>query len=101
MSAEYKYTQVGYVTIMMILLVGALTWFIFDAALNSSDGQSATTLKVTGLLVAGFFVLVLAAFYSFTIQVAEGKLSFWFGFGVARKSMPLEEIHSVEVVGNP
>ena len=101
MSAEYKYTQVGFVTIIMILLVGALTWLIFNAAIKSSDGQSETTLKSTGLVVAGFFIFVLAAFYSFTIQVAEGKLSFWFGFGVARKSIPLEDIHSVEVVKNP
>lgn len=101
MSAEYKYTQVGFVTIIMILLVGAFTWFIFDAAIKSSESQLALMLKVIGLVVAGFFVLVLAAFYSFTIQVAAGELSFWFGFGVARKSITLQDIHSVEVVKNP
>jgi hypothetical protein len=56
MSAEYKYTQVGYVTIIMILLFGAFTWFIFDAAIKSSESQSALMLKVIGLLVVGFFV---------------------------------------------
>lgn len=101
MSAEYKHTQVGFVTIIMILLVGTFTWIIFDAVIKSSDGQSETMLKITGLVVAGFFILVLAAFYSFTIRAAEGKLSFWFSFGVARKSIPLKEIHSVEVVKNP
>jgi hypothetical protein len=101
MNSEFKYTQLGIVTIIMILLVGVLTAFIFDSAIKSAAGQAGTMLKVTGLVVAGILVLVLVSFYSFTIQVAEGRLSFWFGFGVARKSYPLEGINSVEVVQNP
>jgi hypothetical protein len=101
MSAEYKFTQVGFVTISIILLVAVLTWLIFGAAINSSDGQSGTILKATGLLVVGFFILVLAAFISFTIQLSEEKLGFWFGFGAARKSISLQDIHTVEVVKNP
>jgi hypothetical protein len=44
---------------------------------------------------------LLASSFSFTIQVAAGELSFWFGFGVARKTIPLQDIHSVEVIKNP
>ncbi len=101
MTEEYKYTQVGILTILMILLAGAFTAFMFDSGLKSAEGQGATILKVTGFVVAGLFVLALASFYSFTIQLAEGRLNFWFGIGVGRKSFPLEEIRSSEIVKNP
>jgi hypothetical protein len=85
----------------MILLAGAFTAFMFNSAIKSAEGQDATVLKVSGLVVAGVFVLALASFYSFTIQIADGKLTFWFGFGVGRKSFPIEKIQSVETVKDP
>ena len=101
MGEMYKYTQVGIVTILMLLLAAAFTAFVFFSAIKSAEGQEATILKVTGLVVAGFFVLALASFYSFTIQIADGKLTFWFGFGVVRKSFPIEGIQSIGIVKNP
>jgi len=101
MSADYKYTQVGFVIIIMILLVGAYTAFVFDSAIKSAASQSATTMKLAGLVTGCVFVVVLASFYSFTIQISDKKLSFWFGVGMVRKSIPLQEICSVEVVKNP
>lgn len=101
MGLIYKHTQIGIVTIIMILLVGILTGIIFAAAFESAEGQTITLLKIVSLGAAGFFVFVLAAFYSITIQISDGKLSFWFGFGVARKSIRFEDIRSVEVVMNP
>jgi len=101
MGEEYRYTQVGTVTILMMLLAAVFTAFMFDAGLKSPEGQDATILKVTGLVVAGVFVLALASFYSFTIQIADGKLNFWFGFGVVGKSFPIKGIRSVETVKNP
>ena len=101
MNPEYKHTQIGLVTIIMILLVGALTWFAFDTAIKSADGQSGMMLKLVGLLVAGLFVLMLAAFYSFTIQMDGEEISFWFGFGVAGKKVSFKDIRSFVVVQNP
>ena len=101
MGEEFRYTQVGILTILMILLAAAFTAFVFASGLKSTEGQDATILKVTGLVVAGVFVLALASFYSFTIQIADGKLNFWFGFGVGGKSFPIEGIRSVETVKNP
>ena len=101
MGAEHRYTQIGLITILMILLAAAFTVFMFASGLKSTEGQDAAVLKLTGLVVAGVFVLALASFYSFTIQIADGKLNFWFGFGVARKSFPIGEILSVEIVKNP
>ena len=101
MGAEHRYTQIGLITILMILLAGAFTAFMLASGLESTEGQGAPVLKVTGLVVAGVFVLLLASFYSFTIQIADGKLNFWFGFGAGRKSFPIAEIRSVEIVKNP
>ncbi len=101
MGEDFRYTQVGILTIIMILLAAAFTAFVFDSGLKSTEGQDAAILKVTGILVAGVFVLALASFYSFTIQIADGKLKFWFGFGVGGKSFPVEGIRSVETVKNP
>ena len=101
MGPEYRYTQIGILTILMILLAAAFTALMFASGLDSTEGGDASVLKVTALVVAGLFVLALASFYSFTIQIAAGKLNFWFGFGVARKSFPITEILSVEILKNP
>ena len=98
MEKEYRYTQVGIVTILMILLAGAFTAFVIISGLDSSAGP---VLKVVGLVVVGLFVLVLAAFYSFTIQIADGKLNFWFGYGVGKKSFAIDDIRSIEIVKTP
>ena len=100
MGQEYKYTQVGIVTILMILLVGAVTVFFVGSGLKFTEGQDAAVLKVI-IVVAGAFILALVLFYSFTIQIADGKLNFWFGFGVIRKSFPIEGIRSCEIVRTP
>ncbi len=101
MGEEYRCTQVGIVTILMMLLAAVFTAFMFDSGLKSTEGQDAVILKVTSLVVAVVFVLALASFYSFTIQIADGILNFWFGFGVGRKSFPIEGIRSIETVKNP
>ena len=101
MGTEHRYTHVGIVTILMILLAAAFTAFMLASGLESTEGQDAVVLKVTGLVVAGVFILAFASFYSFTIQIADGKLNFWFGFGAVRKSLPIAEIRSVEIVKNP
>ena len=101
MSEEYQHTQVGIVTILVILLSAAFTAFALVSALQSAEGQTATLLSITGFVVTGVFILVLVAFNSFTIQIAHGTVTFWFGWGVARQSLPIEAIRSVEVVRNP
>lgn len=101
MGEEYRHTQVGVMTIIMILLTAAITAFIFYSSISSTQGLDVVMLKVVSLVVAGIFVLTLASFYSFTIQIAEGNLNFWFGFGVSRKAFSIEGIRSVEIVKNP
>ena len=101
MSEDHQHTQVGIVTIIVILLSAACTAFALISALQSAEGQTATLLIITSLVVTGVFILVLVAFNSFTIQVAHDTVTFWFGCGFARQSLPKEAIRSVEIVRNP
>ena len=101
MGPEYRYTQIGILTILMILLAAVFTALMFASGLDSTEGGDTSVLKVTALVVASLFVLTLTSFYSLIIQIADGKLNFWFGFGVGLKSFPITEILSVETVKNP
>ncbi len=98
MKEEYRYTQGGTTTIIMILLVAVFTAFMIIPALESSSGA---VIVGVGLLAVGLFVLTLASFYSFTIQIVGGSLIFWFGFGVGRKSFAISDIQSIEIVKTP
>jgi hypothetical protein len=101
MGGEFRHTQVGTLTIVIIAVVAVLTAFALYAASKAAEGHEVTVVKLTTLAVAGVFVFVLASFYAFTIQIVDGELRFWFGLGVARRSVPIEEIRSVEIVRNP
>ena len=98
MEEKYKYTQVGVATILLILLAGVFTAYVVFAGLKSSPGP---VQFVIGLLVVVLFFLTLASFYSFTIQIVAGELTFWFGFGVGKKSFAINEIRSIEIVKTP
>lgn len=98
MEEEHKYTQVGGATILLILLAGVFTAYVAIAGLKSSPGPVQLGI---GLLIVGLFILALASFYSFTIQIVAGELTFWFGFGVGRKSFAINEIQSIDIVDTP
>jgi hypothetical protein len=94
MKQSYRHTQFGAWTMLILLLVGA---FIVPVVLSMlSNGQQAVAL-VTVIL----YCLVLALFYALTVEVSEGKLSFWFGIGIIRKSYSFEEIQAVTEVKSP
>jgi hypothetical protein len=101
MGGEYRHTQVGTLTIVIIALAAILTAFALYSASKAAEGDEVTVVKLTGLAVVGVFAFVLASFYAFTIEIVDGELRFWFGWGVARRSVPSEEIRSVEVVRVP
>jgi len=100
MTKMYQHRQVGIVTILMIVVSAVFTAFVLVSALQSAEGP-ATLLTVTGLVVTGGFILALMAFYAFTIQIADRAVTFWFGWGVGKQSLPLDAIQSVEIVRNP
>jgi hypothetical protein len=98
MADEYCYTQIGIITILMIALAAAFTAFVFISGLESIAGPG---LIVAGLVVVGLLILALASFYSFSIQIAGGRLNFWFGFGVGKRSIDIADIRSIEIVKTP
>jgi hypothetical protein len=101
MTELYQHRQVGIVTILVIGLSAIFTAFALVSALQSAEGLSTTVLLVTGLVVTGVFILTLMAFYAFTIQITDRTVSFWFGWGVGKQSLPFDTIQSVEIVRNP
>ena len=56
---------------------------------------------VAAALMIFLYALGVALFYSFTIEISEEKLKFYFGIGLIRKSYLIREIESVRQVVNP
>ena len=94
MEAEYKHTQFGALTIIILLLVGLLIAPITVSMLD--EGR-----LLVAIIMIALFLLVLALFYALTVKISDGKLKFWFGIGLIRKTFSLEEIHSTKEVKDP
>jgi hypothetical protein len=94
MKQSYRHTQIGIWTLLILLLGGVLAVSI--AVSKYADGQTAIALVTITL-----FFLVLALFYALTVDISAGKISFWFGIGVIRKSYLFHEIQSTTVVTSP
>jgi len=94
MESEYKHTQYGTLMFGVFFVTGILIAVVFLAI--TAEGRLGSALVMTALYLLG-----LALFYSFTVEISKGKLSIWFGIGWIRKSFSLSEIQSVQEVINP
>ena len=94
MEAEYKNTQFGALTIIILLLVGLLIAPITLSLLD--EGR-----LLVVLIMIALYLLVLALFYALTVQISDGKLKFWFGIGLISKTYSLNEIQSNQEVKDP
>ena len=93
-ESEYRHTQYGVLMFIVFLLSGVL--LVFIAQEKIFEGRSLSALIT--LLIYFFGV---ASFYSFTIEIVDEKLKFWFGVGVIRKAYSVKEIQSVTAIINP
>ena len=94
MEAEYRHTQYGALMFTVFLVTGALIAVVaLDLAAENRWG--------TVVVMICLYIFGLALFYSFTVEISEEKLKFWFGIGVIRKSYSLSEIQSTQKVVNP
>ena len=85
----YRHTQRGTLTIIICLVVAA-----FDAAIVWRSGQwPAAVVAVVLVAVAGLFS-------SLTVEVGEGELRWYFGPGLWRYRLALDEIQTVAAVRN-
>jgi hypothetical protein len=94
MEADYKHTQYGALTFVILILAGVLIAPIVLSLL--AGGQ-----MVVAFVTIGLYLLILALFFAFTVEISERKLKFWFGIGGIGKSYSLEEIQSAREVKNP
>lgn len=89
----YKHKQWGVVTFVGIILLAELVLAI---------DHFAWPIPAAGLgVLFGVFTLVAIALSSMTIEVNESEVSWYFGPGFFRKSLPLEEISRCQKVKNP
>lgn len=89
----YKHKQWGFVTLAGISMAAALVLAINDLAV---------ALPAAGIgVLFGVLTLVAIAFSSMTIEVNESEISWYFGPGLFKKSLPLEEVGQCKKVKNP
>ena len=91
---QYKHTQFGVLTLIILLLVGALVIPVILALLGSGS-------LIIGIVTIALYLLILALFYALTVEISGNQLRFWFGFGGIRKSYSLQEIQNTKEVTNP
>ena len=65
---------------------------LFSGALSTADVGA----RITALVVAVVMAISAFAFSSLTIAVRDGQLSWWFGPGIVKKTVPLSTIVSAE-----
>lgn len=88
----YKHKQWGLVTLVVMPLIAAVI-----LAINESFSLPAAGIGVL------FGVLTLAAitFSSMTIEVNESEINWYFGPGLLKRNLPLEEVGQCKKVKNP
>ena len=94
METEYKHTQYGAWTIVVFLIVGLLLIPVVGSMITG--GRVLVAIVTIALLLLG-----LALFYALTVQISDGKLKFWFGIGLIKKTYALDEIQSTREVRDP
>lgn len=94
MKPEYKHTQIGALTLIILLGSGALIASIVSSMF--ADGR-----MVVAFVTIGLCLLLLVLFYAFTVEISERKLKFWFGLGAIGKSYSLTDIQTTLEVKNP
>jgi hypothetical protein len=94
MEAKYRYTQYGALMFVVFLMTGILIAVV--ALTIIAEGR-----VLSAILMICIYLFGLGLFYSFTVEISEEKLKFWFGIGVIRKTYALSEIQSTKEVDNP
>ena len=87
MYQQYRHSQIG--TLIIVALVIPI---IIEIAVIFSPAQ----IEKAGILILSFtavvFLVCLILFYKLTVEIADGILRFWFGLGVIRKTINMDQI---------
>lgn len=87
---SYRHTQLGYVIIVSMILSCVITLIV---CLAFPKLMSAAITTVTFVILLAGTVL----FWSLTIEVGDNRLRCWFGPGLIRKSVLLDEIADAQL----
>ena len=93
-EAKYKHTQYGVLMFIVFLITGILIAVVALAIIG--DGR-----MFSAIFMVCAYLFGLGMFYSFTIEISEKQLKFWFGIGVVRKVFDLSEVQITKQVENP
>jgi hypothetical protein len=93
-ETEYRHTQFGALMLFVFLATGVLIVVVALEIISEKRWGSV-------VVMIFLYILGLALFYSFTVEISKEKLNFWFGIGVIRKSFFLSGIQSTRKVVNP
>lgn len=88
--SSYRHTQLGYVIIVCMILSCVITLIV---------GLAFAKLMSAAITTATFVILLACTvlFWSLTIEVGDGRLRCWFGPGLIRKSVLLDEIADAQL----
>ncbi len=90
MANHYQVTQIGYVVIITLAIP------IVAVIIAGSMGVYHWVM----LAVLAFQLILIALFATLTVKIEDDDLKIHFGLGLIRKSFPLSEIKSTEIVKN-
>ena len=94
MEGKYKHTQYGILMFVVFLVTGILIAVVASAII--AEGRI-----LSAILMICVYLIGLAMFYSFTVEISAEKLKFWFGIGIVRKTYALSEVQSTKEIKNP
>jgi hypothetical protein len=89
---RYKSTQLGWVTIGIILIIASI--------LLVTSFNNVSSYKELKLLIAFLVLVLLLLFHSLTTIVTDRYLKVYFGIGLIRKVIPLDQIQHCEIKKN-
>lgn len=86
----YKHTQTGYLMIIALIIPLFILYFVMNIA------EFAQALPI----IFFTFLIVLALFYSLTVEIDETRINVKFGIRIINKKFILKDIESCNVVRN-
>jgi len=92
---EYRHTQISSVFLALVLIFIALNLYAY---LKIPTFHLLRLIVMVNLVI---FVIMLALFYSLTVEIKNKTLTCQFGLGFIRKKIPLPTVQEVREVRNP
>ncbi len=100
MEQEYKHSQTGYMLLYLVIPIILIEVVVIGVISITMDIEPAWLLPMIGGITVVTLGGCLVLFYKLTVQIKDGLVEFWFGPGLIRKKIPLDEIVSCRPVRN-